>query len=83
MPLVSFADWAAPPVHVLKQDGNIQISSDISVTINQASKLDQYPLHELKVCFLLCLEEGLSPSWIRVKLTNNSYWMRTLNCTMS
>ena len=56
--MVSFADWAAPPVHALKQDGNVQISSDISVTINQASKLDQYPLHELKVCFLLCLPGG-------------------------
>ena len=41
---VAHSDWAAPIVPVLKSDGNIRICGDYKVTINKASKLEQYPI---------------------------------------
>ena len=41
---VRFADWAAPVVSVMKGDGKIRIFGDHKVTINQASRVDHYPL---------------------------------------
>ena len=41
---VQFADWAAPIVPVVKRDGAIRICGDYKVTINQAAKVDTYPL---------------------------------------
>ena len=41
---VSFSDWAAPIVPVVKSDTNIRICGDYKVTINQASQTDSYPL---------------------------------------
>ena len=35
---VEFADWAAPIVPVLKDDGNVRICGDYKMTINKASK---------------------------------------------
>ena len=40
---VEFTDWAAPIVPILKDDGNVWICGD-KMTINKASKVDQYPL---------------------------------------
>ena len=42
---VQFADWAAPIVPVIKNDGKtVRICGDFEITINQASKLDHYPI---------------------------------------
>ena len=41
---VQFADWAAPIVPVVKTDGSIRICGDYKVTVNQAAKIDSYPL---------------------------------------
>ena len=41
---VRFADWAAPVVPVMKSDGKIRICGYYKVTINQASRVDHYPL---------------------------------------
>ena len=42
---VQFADWAAPIVPVLKGDKkSVRICGDFSVTVNQVSRLDSYPL---------------------------------------
>ena len=41
---VQFADWAAPIVPVVKADGTIRICGDYKVTVNQATKVDTYPL---------------------------------------
>ena len=42
---VQFADWAAPIVPVLKSDKkSVRICGDFSVTVNQVSRLDSYPL---------------------------------------
>ncbi|PIK36370.1 hypothetical protein BSL78_26804 [Apostichopus japonicus] len=42
---IQFADWAAPIVPILKADkSSIRICGDYKVTVNKASKLDQYPI---------------------------------------
>ena len=42
---VQFAEWAAPIVPVLRSDKkSVRICGDFKLTINQASKLDRYPI---------------------------------------
>lgn len=41
---VEFADWAAPIVPVVKRDGSIWVGGDYELTVNQAAKVDSYPL---------------------------------------
>ena len=48
---VQFSDWAAPIVPVVKADGSIRICGDYRLTINQASKLDAYPLPKVEELF--------------------------------
>ena len=44
------ADWAAPIEPVLKGDQTVRICGDFKQTINQASKLDRYPIRKSKTC---------------------------------
>ena len=48
---VEFSEWAAPIVPVVKTDGSIRICSDYKVTVNQAVKLDKYPLPHIDDIF--------------------------------
>ena len=41
---IQFPDWAAPIVPVIKSDRSVPICEDYKVTINQAAKVDQYPI---------------------------------------
>ena len=41
---VEFTEWAAPRVPVVKQDGLVGICGDYKYTVNQVSKLDNYPI---------------------------------------
>ena len=41
---VEFSEWAAPIVPVVKQDGSVRICGDYKGTVNQVSKLDNYPI---------------------------------------
>ena len=41
---VEFTEWAAPIVPVVKQDGSVRICGDYKSTVNQVSKLDNYPI---------------------------------------
>ena len=46
---VTFADWAAPIVPVLKSDiKNVRICGDFKRTVNEASKLDKYPIPKIE-----------------------------------
>ena len=47
-----FADWAAPIVPVLKGDQTVHICGDFKQTINQASKLDRYPIPKIEDLFV-------------------------------
>ena len=41
---VQFSEWAAPIVPIVKSDGSVRVCGDYECTINQASKLDNYPI---------------------------------------
>ena len=45
---VQFSDWAVP---VVKEDGSVRLCGDYRVTVNQASKLDMYPLPKIDELF--------------------------------
>lgn len=50
---VQFADWAAPIVPVVKQYGkSLRICGDFKLTVNQASKLDHYPIPRIDDLFV-------------------------------
>ena len=49
---VQFAEWAAPIVPVLKSDkSSVRICGDFKQTINQAAKLDRYPIPKVEDLF--------------------------------
>ena len=49
---VTFSDWAAPIVPVLKADkSSVRICGDFKLTVNQASKLDHYPIPKVEDLF--------------------------------
>lgn len=48
---VQFSEWAAPIVPVVKPDKSIRICGDYKLTINQASKLDRYPIPHIDDLF--------------------------------
>ncbi|XP_056098696.1 uncharacterized protein K02A2.6-like [Rhinichthys klamathensis goyatoka] len=48
---VKFSEWAAPIVPVLKADNSVRICGDYKLTVNQVSKLEQYPIPKLEDLF--------------------------------
>ena len=48
---VQFSDWAAPIVPIVKEDGQIRICGDYRATVNQASKLECYPIPRIDELF--------------------------------
>ncbi|XP_043916150.1 LOW QUALITY PROTEIN: uncharacterized protein K02A2.6-like [Protopterus annectens] len=48
---VKFSEWAAPIVPVLKPDDTVRICGDYKLTVNQVSKLEQYPIPKLEDLF--------------------------------
>ena len=45
---VEFSEWATPIVPIVKEDGTIGICGDYKQTINQAAKLDNYPIPKIE-----------------------------------
>ena len=72
---VAFADWAAPIVPVFKPDKkSVRICGDFKLTINQASRLDRYPIPKVED-LLASLAGGqsftkldLSQAYLQIKL---------------
>ena len=60
---IQFADWATPIVTVLKNDQTVCICGDFKQTINQASKLDRYPIPKIEYLFATLGVEKFSQSW--------------------
>ena len=48
---ITFSEWAAPIVPVLKKDGTVRICGDYKLSVNQASKVDSYPLPKIDDLF--------------------------------
>ncbi|XP_058872250.1 uncharacterized protein K02A2.6-like [Acipenser ruthenus] len=48
---VQFSKWAAPIVPIMKPDGSIRICGDYKLTVNQASRLDAYPIPRVEDLF--------------------------------
>ena len=48
---VQVSDWAAPIVPVLKSDKSVRICGDFRLTVNPASKLDNYPIPKVEDLF--------------------------------
>ena len=45
---VQFSEWAAPIVPIMKHDNSIRICGDYKTTVNQVSKLNNYPIPEME-----------------------------------
>ena len=41
---VEFSVWATPIVPIVKSDGKLRICGDLKITLNEVSKLDNYPI---------------------------------------
>ena len=82
---VPFSEWAAPIVPVVKRDRSVHICGDYKVTINQAAKLDKYPIPRIKDLFA-SLSGGqkfskldLSHAYQQIELDQESRWYVTIN----
>ena len=48
---VEFSEWAAPIVPVIKKDGSIRLCGDYKTTVNQAARVDSYPIPRIEDLF--------------------------------
>ena len=80
-----FADWAAPIVPVLKEDKTVRICGDFKQTINQASKLDRYPIPKIEDLFTgltggTCFSTlDLSKAYLQVPLDEQAKAVAVIN----
>ena len=77
--LVQFVDWAAPIVPVLKSDKpSVRICGAFKLIMNQASKLDHYPIPTVQDLFAklsgvkLFMQLGLSQAYQQLLLDDQS-----------
>ena len=82
---VKHSKWAAPVVPVLKQNGTIRLCGDYCVTINQASKVDTYPLPRVEELFA-AMSNGkvftkldMSQAYLQLPLDDKSKELVTIN----
>ena len=71
---VSFSDWVAPIVPILKPDRkSIRICRDFKLTINQASKLDRYLIPKIEdLLATLAGEQKFTKSYQQVRLAEQA-----------
>ena len=48
---VDVLEWATPIVPVTKKGGSIRICGDYRITVNQVSRLDNYPIPKIDTLF--------------------------------
>lgn len=82
---VDFSEWAAPIVPIVKQDKSLRICGDYKVTVNQVSKLDNYPIPKTED-LLAVLGGGdkftkldMSQAYQQLRLDENSKKYTTIN----
>ena len=65
---VRFSDWATPIVPVLKPDGTVRICGNFKLTVNQVSKLEQYPLPRLEDLLVKLGKGYKGKKWSKIDL---------------
>ena len=82
---IMFLEWAAPIVPVLKKDGTVRIFGDYKLTVNQAAKVDSYPLPKINDLFA-SLAGGqsfskldLASAYLQIPLDEASQKVLTIN----
>ena len=85
---VQYAQWAAPIVPVLKSDKlSIRICGDFKMTVNQASRLDRYPIPRVEDLFATLAggksftKLDLSQAYLQLLLEEESRKYVTINTT--
>ena len=82
---VQFADWAAPIVPVMKNDGSVRICADYKITVNRAAKLDRYPIPRIEELFTSLVggkaftKLDLSHAYLQIPLDTDSRRYVTIN----
>ena len=82
---VKNSQWAAPVVPVLKHNGTIRLCGDYRVTINQASKVDTYPLPRVEDLFTamsggkMFTKLDMSQVYLQLPLDDSSKELVTIN----
>jgi len=83
--LVELSEWATPIVLIVKGDGTIRICGDYKQTVNQAAKLDNYPIPKIKDLYAT-LGEGkeftkldLSQAYQQLELDEESEGFTTIS----
>ena len=82
---VKSAGWAAPIVAVVKSDGSVRICGDYRMTVNQASRLDLYPLPRMDELFATLAggktfsKLDLQHAYLQLPLETNSKQYTTIN----
>ena len=82
---VKHSKWAAPVVPVLKHNGSIRLCGNYRVTINQASKVDTYPLPRVEDLFAamsggkVFSKLDMSQAYLQLPLDDTSKELVTIN----
>ena len=82
---VTHSEWATPIVAVPKPDGKVRLCGDFKVTVNQAMKVDQYPIPTAKnLCATLAgrkkfLKIDSSQAYLQMELDPESQKYCTIN----
>ena len=79
------AEWAAPIVPVVKSDGSVRICGEYCLTVNQASRLDLYPLPRVEELFATLAggktfsKLDLNHAYLQLRLEMNSKQFTTIS----
>lgn len=82
---VQFAEWAAPIVPIVKEDKSIRICGDYKITVNQAAKLDNYPIPKAEDLFatlsggVMFTKLDMSQAYQQILLEEESKKYTTIN----
>ena len=82
---VTFSEWAAPIVSVLKSDGNVRICGDYKITVNPVAKQDAYPLPRVDDLFAdlagrkIFSKLDLAHAYQQIELDEDSKKLTTIN----
>ena len=82
---VTFSQWAAPIVPVIKENGDIRICGDFKVTVNPVALPDKYPLPRVEELFAkvsggtLFTKLDLSNAYQQLELDDQSSELCTIN----